>query len=55
MRCRGLCRLLESGPQPFAVIDLDRRIVLSNRAFSELVGYSRDELLGMSIMDLTAP
>jgi two-component system, NtrC family, sensor kinase len=55
MQCRGLCRLLEYGPQPFVVIDLDRRIVLSNRAFSELVGYSRDELLGMSIMDLTAP
>ena len=55
MRCRDFAGCWSHGPQPFAVIDLDRRIVLSNRAFSELVGYSRDELLGMSIMDLTAP
>jgi PAS domain S-box-containing protein len=51
----ALGRLLDAGPQAFAVIDLDRRIIQANRAFSELVGYSRDELLGMSIFDLTAP
>ena len=28
--------------------------IQTNKAFGELVGYSRDELLGMSIMDLTA-
>ena len=50
-----LCRLLEEGPQPFAAIDLERRIIWSNRAFSELVGFDREELLGMSILDLTAP
>lgn len=48
-------RLLEDGPQPFAAIDLERRIIWSNWAFSDLVGYSREELLGMSILDLTAP
>jgi two-component system NtrC family sensor kinase len=58
--CQGigsewLCRLLEEGPQPFAAIDLERRIIWSNRAFSDLVGYAREELLGMSILDLTAP
>jgi PAS domain S-box-containing protein len=37
------------------VIDLERRIIQANHAFAELVGYARDELLGMSIMDLTAP
>ena len=50
-----LCRLLEYGPQPFAAIDLERRIIWSNLAFSDLVGFARDELLGMSILDLTAP
>ena len=50
-----LCRLLETCPQPFAMVDLQQRIILANKAFGELVGYSRDELLGMSIMDLTAP
>ena len=54
-RSRWLCRLLETGPQPFAMIDLQKRIIQANKAFGELVGYSRDELLGMSIMDLTAP
>ena len=55
IRSRSLGRLLETGPQPFAIVDLRERIIQTNRAFSDLVGYSRDELLGMSIMDLTAP
>jgi two-component system NtrC family sensor kinase len=55
IRSRWLCRLLETGPQPFAIVDLQQRIIQANKAFGELVGYSRDELLGMSIMDLTAP
>lgn len=54
-RSRWLCRLLENGPQPFAMVDLQQRIIQVNKAFGELVGYSRDELLGMSVMDLTAP
>jgi len=55
IRSRWLCRLLETGPQPFAIVDLQQRIIQVNKAFGELVGYPRDELLGMSIMDLTAP
>ena len=55
IRSRWLRRLLETGPQPFAMIDLQQRIIQANEAFGELVGYSRVELLGMSIMDLTAP
>ncbi len=55
IRGQWLCRLLETGPQPFAIIDLLQRIIQVNRAFCELVGYPREELLGMSIMDLTAP
>jgi len=51
-RCQWM---LEHGPQPFAAIDLDRRIVHVNDAFCKLVGYTRDELTGTSILDLTAP
>ncbi len=55
IRSRWLSRLLETGPQPFAIVDLQQRIIQANKAFSDLVGYSHNELLGMSIMDLTAP
>ena len=56
IRSQWLCRLLETGPQPFAIIDLQRADHPGRtEAFGELVGYSRVELLGMSIMDLTAP
>ncbi|AMV39039.1 PAS domain S-box protein [Planctomyces sp. SH-PL62] len=48
-------RMLDAGPQPFATLDLERRINYSNDAFCELVGYSREELIGMPIMDLTDP
>ena len=48
-------RMLESGPQPFGTLDLDRRIDYANDAFCELVGYPREELVGMPIMDLTDP
>ncbi|MDG3003451.1 PAS domain-containing sensor histidine kinase [Paludisphaera mucosa] len=48
-------RMLREGPQPFATIDLQRRIDYVNDAFCDLVGYSREELLGMSVLDLTDP
>lgn len=51
-RCQWM---LEHGPQPFASTDLDRRILYVNDAFCKLVGYSHDELIGSSILDLTAP
>ncbi|MBV8488514.1 MAG: PAS domain S-box protein, partial [Planctomycetaceae bacterium] len=54
-RIRWLCRLLETGPQPFAVTDLQQRLVQVNQAFCDLVGYSRQELVGMSTLELTAP
>ena len=37
------------------MIDLQQRFIEANQAFAELVGYSRDEILGMSVLDLTAP
>jgi PAS domain S-box-containing protein len=52
---RWLYRLLESGPQAFGVVDLKGRLIRANQAFSNLLGYSQGELLGMSILDLTAP
>lgn len=51
-RCQWM---LEHGPQPFASIGLDRRIVHVNDAFCKLVGHTREELTGTSILDLTAP
>ena len=54
LRAHRLSRLLETGPQPFAVVDVEQRIIGANHAFGELVGYSPDELLGMSVLDLTA-
>lgn len=48
-------RMLEDGPQPFATIDLDRRLDYVNDAFCELLGYERHELLGLSVVDLTIP
>lgn len=51
-RCQWM---LEHGPQPFASIGLDRRIVHVNDAFCRLVGYTREELTGTSILDLTSP
>ncbi len=54
-RIRWLCHLLETGPHPFAVTDLQQRLVQVNQAFCDLVGYSRQELEGMSTLELTAP
>ncbi|MGC8639267.1 MAG: PAS domain-containing sensor histidine kinase [Isosphaeraceae bacterium] len=54
LQARWLCRLLETGPQPFAVVGVHQRVLSANRAFGELVGYSVDELVGMSILELTA-
>jgi len=51
-RCQWM---LEHGPQPFISVDLDRRIVHVNDAFCKLVGYTREELTGTSILDLTSP
>jgi transcriptional regulator PpsR len=51
-RVTGLvpAQLLEHGPDPFAVVDRDARVLLANRAFRNLVQIpSREEVLGESL------
>ena len=48
-----LARLVESTAQPFSVVDLDFRFVLTNPAFQTLVGYSAEELLERTVHDIT--
>jgi PAS domain S-box-containing protein len=35
--------------------DVDGRIVLANRKYCEMLGYAEEELLGLSVLDITAP
>ena len=37
------------------VTDLDRRLIETNAAYQEITGYSAEELVGMSTLDLTHP
>ncbi len=51
-RVTGLlpAQLLEHGPDPFAVVDRDARVLFANRAFRNLVQVpARDEILGESL------
>jgi PAS domain S-box-containing protein len=52
---RFIDRLLDRSSQPFAIADFEGRLVYTNRAFQEMVGYSADELRAMTYADLTAP
>ncbi|AKU93034.1 PAS domain S-box protein [Vulgatibacter incomptus] len=46
---------LGTAPIGMCVVDLDLRFLQVNRAFAEMTGYSREELLDMSSRDLTFP
>src|SRR5271156_1400461 len=46
---------LKLGPSYTTVVDADRRYVQVSDAFCQLVGYSREELIGRRCDDLTAP
>ncbi|MFW9794459.1 MAG: PAS domain S-box protein, partial [Candidatus Thorarchaeota archaeon] len=37
------------------IVDLDERILFANNSFANLLGYNKDELEGMSILDLVNP
>jgi len=45
----------EVKPQYVTVVDSDRRYVEVSDSFCQLVGYQREELVGMRYDDLTAP
>jgi PAS domain S-box-containing protein len=46
---------LENAPIGIASADLEGRLLDVNPAFAELLGYRRDELVGMSVGDITHP
>jgi PAS domain S-box-containing protein len=46
---------LENAPIGIALADLDGRLLDTNPAFSDLLGYSRQELMGMRVADITHP
>jgi PAS domain S-box-containing protein len=48
-------RLIERMVQPFAVVDFQGHVTRVNLAFIEMLGYSEDELLRLSIKDFTPP
>jgi two-component system NtrC family sensor kinase len=54
-RARFMSRLLDRTAQPFALIDFEGRFIYANRAYTELTGYSAEELKHLHIRDLTSP
>lgn len=48
-------RLFEGAPVGIGLTDAQHRFVLVNEAFASIFGYQRDELLGKTYRDLTAP
>src|SRR6267378_133314 len=51
----GAALQFEVEPQYVTVVDSDRRYVEVSDSFCQLVGYQREELVGMRYDDLTAP
>ena len=47
--------LIEDAPEPYLLANSDGRYIYVNRAACALLGYSRDELLGMGAADLIPP
>ena len=47
--------MFEGAPTGTIMVDLDERIVSSNRAFEELVGYGKPDLAGRRLADLGRP
>lgn len=47
--------LIDSIPQAIAIIDLDNQVVMINREFTTLFGYSFEEVVGRDIDDLIIP
>lgn len=47
--------IFEESPTGMAIIDLDYRFQRVNRAFCDILGYTEQELTGMSVTDITHP
>jgi len=47
--------MLESAAVGIILLDTGRRILISNRSFEEMLGYSKDELAGMKLAQITHP
>ena len=50
-----LDKLFEQAPQAVALMSLDRRVVMVNREYTRVFGYTPEEALGRSLEDLTVP
>lgn len=47
--------IFDHAPIGMALTDLDGKVMEANESLSKLLGYSHDELLGMSFLDITHP
>ena len=47
--------LFESAPIGMGILSLDTKFLRVNKAFCDIVGYSKSELLGRSVMEITHP
>ena len=48
-------RIFEQGPLALAIVGLDCRWLAVNAALCEMIGYSEDELAGLTFVDITHP
>lgn len=46
-------KIIEFAPIGIVIIDRDYNWLLANKRLSEIVGYSREELLGKTFLDIT--
>ncbi|MBN2229063.1 MAG: PAS domain S-box protein [Candidatus Thorarchaeota archaeon] len=47
--------MIELNPEGIGIVDFDEKILFSNQAFAEMLGYEPQELQGMSILDFATP
>ena len=50
-----LDELFESAPEAVVLLDLEQRVIRTNREFTTLFGYSAEEAVGRQILDLIVP
>ena len=48
-------KIIEFAPIGIVIIDREYNWLLTNRRFSEIVGYEHDELVGKTFLDITHP